>query len=796
MVHDQRAIIKNNPLRDSLTDFSASLRSACVKYQLAAPPALDALPPNGRLACLLLFPHEADKCAERRNLTAVLLSSLSRSTASKLLPTSSGSRTIDYELKSLLENTHPNNFELSRTDPILAIALVEPIDESQLWDLVYKLIPEATPPPRSTAPSHQQTPWVYSTSSLVNSSELRRDVDDVLKSELGPLYVDIPQFFETFFESIPGLAAASKAVFEKCKDETEGLFSTDWTGWPEAADQDGVLSWFVNVTKKLASFSPAALLPSRKLLASPNTAIQGSTGERKLDLGFVDSVSEDARHSWIHIMIPGELKSNPKADASSKTWHDLARYVREVLSAQYTRRFVLGFTMCGSLMRVWHFDRLGGIASESFDIHEDGERFVLIVLGFLCMNEEQIGLDPTFTTVDGQQVLEIHRNGALERFIIDEPIVRARCIVGRATTCWRAHKEGEEDRSYVIKDSWQPSKRSEEGELLRHATESGVINVPCYYHHYTVQVGHEADDVLNNVRRGLDITRAKICPPARAGGASMSGSARTGRRSGASGSKRTSSQAGALLPPNKRSCSRSPTNPGSTELANREHRRVITYGYGIPIYEARSRSAFLGAMVDCIQAHESMLVKAEQLHRDISLNNLLIRKDNADVLHGGLLIDLDLTIKKQREGPSGAEGMTGTRAFMAIGALLKEQHTFLHDLESFFWVLFWICIHYNQNGEPRITDRFERWNYIDPKDLADLKKGVVSDQRDFLETVGEVFNEHYRVLIRYVDDLREVVFPDGRRRKFREELPEEHLELYSLMTNILRKAQEDTAIKD
>ncbi|KAH7016211.1 uncharacterized protein B0I36DRAFT_377834 [Microdochium trichocladiopsis] len=636
---------------------------------------------------------------------------------------------------------------------------------------------EATPPPRPTASSTQQTPRVYSTSHLANSSEPRRHVDDALKSELGALYIDNPQFFETFFESIPGLAAASKAVFEKCRDETEGLFGTGWTGWPRLL-----------IRPKLASFSPAALPPSKKVLATPNTAIQGSPGERKLDLGFIDSaVSEDEGYSWSHIMIPGELKSNPSADAASKTGRDLARYAREVLSAQDTRRFVLGFTICGSLMRVWHFDRLGGIASKSFDIHEDGERFVLVILGFLSMNEERLGLDPTFTTADGQRYIEIDRNGTVERFIIDKVISRARCIVGRATTCWRAHKEGEEDRSYVIKDAWQHCERDEEGELLRDATERGVINVPHYYHHYTVQVGRETDDVFNNVRRG----------------SSVSGSARTGRHSSAAGSKRSSSQAGALPPPSKRPYSRSPTKSVSAALANRVHRRVITYGYGIPIYLAPSRSAFLGAMVDCIKAHESLWRKSEQLHRDISINNLLIREDNHGVLHNGLLIDLDLGIKKQRVGPSGAVGMTGTRAFMAIGALLEEQHTFLHDLESFFWVLFWICVHYGENGEPRIHDWFETWNYMDPTELAHLKKGLVSDEEDFIDSVKKDFTKHYQVLIRCVNELRKVVFPDGRRRKSREddgedgeEDDEKDLELYSLMTEILREAQEDPTIMD
>lgn len=48
--------------------------------------------------------------------------------------------------------------------------------------------------------------------------------------------------------------------------------------------------------------------------------------------------------------------------------------------------------------------------------------------------------------------------------------------------------------------------------------------------------------------------------------------------------------------------------------------------------------------------------------------------------------------------------LAGTKVFMAIGALLGEDHSFMHDLESFFWVLFWICIHYeglNKKGEPK-----------------------------------------------------------------------------------------------
>lgn len=85
---------------------------------------------------------------------------------------------------------------------------------------------------------------------------------------------------------------------------------------------------------------------------------------------------KDSKCHWSQIFIPGELKSNPSADIASKAWLDIGGYAREVLASQDTRRFVLGFTLCGSMMRLWEFDRLGGIASEKFDINADGLQFV------------------------------------------------------------------------------------------------------------------------------------------------------------------------------------------------------------------------------------------------------------------------------------------------------------------------------------------------------------------------------------------------------------------------------------
>jgi hypothetical protein len=41
-------------------------------------------------------------------------------------------------------------------------------------------------------------------------------------------------------------------------------------------------------------------------------------------------------------------------------------------------------------MRLWEFDRLEGIASEQFNVNEDGLQFVAAMFGYLWMNEKQL----------------------------------------------------------------------------------------------------------------------------------------------------------------------------------------------------------------------------------------------------------------------------------------------------------------------------------------------------------------------------------------------------------------------
>ncbi|KAK8872459.1 kinase-like domain [Apiospora arundinis] len=775
--HLRAKIIAENPIGTGLDTFRAAFERICE---------------SKGFSCSLESLDHLDR-DDLQEISIVILSSLLGLRASRLLPAERGSRTLVNDLSRLFSTiTDDSDFEYKRIQPLLQDALAIKSD-SDIWRQAYDAVTEYTPPPRTIASSLQQTPWLRNTSSFVNSSEHRKYVDGVLKEELGPLYVGLRDFQTAFFGGVADLDSASEATFKRCKEGESPLFDEGWQGWPDDANEKDVLQWFAYVSSKLAEFAEEYCpdrRSQRRPLAKPNQPIDGSVGKRKLDVGFVSdpSATQDSRCHWSQILVPGELKSNPVADKASEAWLDLGRYAREVLAAQDTRRFVLGFTICGSVMRIWMFDRLGGIASDQFDINEDGPRFVFTILGFLWMDEVELGFDPSIKTSNGQRFIEIERDDLTERIIIDGVMQRARCIAGRATTCWKAHSEGKPQKPLVIKDSWQYTERPEEGELVCEATAKGVVNVARYYHHETVQVRGMDDDIRRNVRKDLDITKAENYGLRRSTVVRTSGTvvSREGRSIRA-GVKRPSSQTGSSLPPSKRSCSTSPIKIDRNGLPNRIHRRLIVRDYGKPIYRASSPAALLGALEGCVDGHES-LYKAGFLHRDISINNLMINEANDNPSWRAFVIDLDLAIKEQRVVASGAKGKTGTRAFMAIGALLGEQHSFMHDLESFFWVLFWICVHYSGPDESRVIPRFEKWNYVDTEELARIKKGEVSHEGDFIRSVEENFTGIYQPLIPWVNRLRKAIFPNGGRWE------KEDSALYARMRNILQEARQDPTV--
>jgi hypothetical protein len=192
-----------------------------------------------------------------KNVLLDLIHAMQGLPASRSLPSTRGNRDLFGDLSSLNSAIYSDNFDTARIRLLLDAVLNNEADEI-IWNKVYDAVTESTPPPRP-ASSIQQTPWLRNTSSFANSTEHRKYVDDVLKEELGPMYVGVPGFFEAFFGETAGLEPAARAVFERCKEGDNPLYREEsgWQGWPEGAREREVLSWFAELTGQFLDFAEA-----------------------------------------------------------------------------------------------------------------------------------------------------------------------------------------------------------------------------------------------------------------------------------------------------------------------------------------------------------------------------------------------------------------------------------------------------------------------------------------------------------------------------------------------------------
>ena len=703
-------------------------------------------------------------------------------------------------------------------------ALVIGKDDQKIWAKLYGIIAHTGPTLQPITPPQTQPSFTssFNTSGFVDAFEHRRQVDEALKIELLPtLHIDVPDLIPAVFGHISQLDELAEKVFNQCQEEDTPLYTkaSGWTEWPTSAKEDLVLDWLQTLMKRFMTWTNRVHSTTfRQIYKGPNAYLDRSPIKRKMNVGIMrrhgnknDEVDEKTspKPNWAQILVAGELKSNPIEDGQESVWLDLATYARELFRTQ-DRRFVLGFTLCGSKMRLWHFDRSGSSGSPSFDINQEGPKFVRVMLGYHLMDDKQLGLDPTIQHSDGQRFVEITRDNQIERLILTKEIRKQAVIAGRATTCWRAYFDKDPSKeSLVVKDSWQYEDRPEEGELIKEATDKGARNIARYYHHETVRVDGKDDNTIENIRRGsMKIffrTRFRQRPLNKSdvsvSASESPGKAIVSQSKNPSLSQKRSSNAAETAPPpsSKRSCSSLESfNPGSP-IHNRVHRRVITRDCGKTLYEASSSVAIITGLIgaikgedlimkiksiaDFILGHESLL-DTGILHRDISIGNIMLRESEDD----GFLIDTDLAIKTGSDGVSGAPSKTGTKVFMAIGALLGDSHSFIHDLESFFWVLFWMCIHYNGRNEKgevqrRIVPRYERWNGLPTADLALRKAGLISI--NLFDTVDRDVSNHCKPLLPCLKELHEAVFPKGRRRL------SEYRELYLDMKRILEKARDN-----
>ncbi|EPQ54012.1 hypothetical protein GLOTRDRAFT_13850, partial [Gloeophyllum trabeum ATCC 11539] len=128
-------------------------------------------------------------------------------------------------------------------------------------------------------------------------------------------------------------------------------------------------------------------------------------------------------------------------------------------------------------------------------------------------------------------------------------------------------------------------------------------------------------------------------------------------------------------------------------LAQHQHYRIVLDTVGKKLTEASSSRSIVKGILDALIAHKEAYEKADILHRDLSLGNIIMIDDDH-----AILIDWDLSrpVKSLREENARVRDRTGTWQFIshALLQLTLKLHTRQDDLESSYWILLWTCLHH------------------------------------------------------------------------------------------------------
>ncbi|KAM4056429.1 hypothetical protein HRG_003332 [Hirsutella rhossiliensis] len=631
-------------------------------------------------------------------------------------------------LVGALQRVRGGGMTLEPFRPLIS-SVVDNAPDVNIWDAVLSLIDtlsSLTPPPSSIVPTYKGTP-VKTSSSRLADSETRDIVEGELFFEIKDCtFRNVGGFCDKFFDS-KSWRKEQKEMLNRMMVAHDGK---KWTNFPSTPDEDPVWTWLCALEERFLTDAPHKLYTTR-------TANQFKERKGQMDLFFQKPARKaNSTFTYKDVLVVGEQK---KSDKFKATLLQLTRYVRGVFADQPTRRFVHAFSLCASKMELWVFDRSGPYSSGSFDIHNEPDKFARALVGYATMDDDEMGLDVFIERKKGHRYVTCaDTNGKEVRIELKELLVRQRAVVCRGTCCYRTRK------GHVAKLSWASDKRKPEVEHLELAAKRGVKGLARFRDEedvplYDIPPSGPKNPEITDLQSSFAIVSVKKLTDKRK--SSSENTTRSKRSRSNSQKSRPNSDFEEQRPSDKSILSLYTPNP-EDPFENRVYSCLVTSPAGRVISDFGSILELLEALRDAIRAHQSLYTIADGFK--------------------GMLIDLDLA-KVKDSGPSGARHQTGTMQFMAIEVLRKADHTYRHDLESFFYVLLWMCARFSwTNGfsgeeEPPQESVLRKWEIGGFKDIARTKAYHMSV--DGLEEVMDEFPEKFRVLRPLCLRIRKILFP-------------------------------------
>ncbi|PFH46246.1 hypothetical protein AMATHDRAFT_88440 [Amanita thiersii Skay4041] len=491
--------------------------------------------------------------------------------------------------------------------------------------------------------------------------------------------------------------------------------------------------------------STTGVQPKRRWTAkSADLPIKGESA-RKPDFCLIPTgapcwnLNSGQRITWQMVDAVGEEKGEDSPKEERSAYEQTLDRAYFMFSARPTRRYLFSLTIMGTKVRLTMFCRSYVIRGKSFDILEKPADFLRILIGLMFGEPQDIGFDPTITSeYENDTLVHYITAGGIEYRVI-EPLFISDMIRGRGTCVWKVTPRANPDLNDpskwdTIKDAWVDTARPHtEDFFINHARENGITEgIPELISTESVLFSGQED----TTRKFLD----------------------------------DEFWAGCHLE-EKRKKKNKRRRLAKDSLENRLHKRYVFRGCGIPITSFRNKRELLKVLADLVRVHKS-LSDIGLLHRDISIKNLLLAPDGDN--YRSLLIDFDYMafINELLNNTKAVAHRTGTVPFMSIDILAgRAPHKPAHDLESFFYVLLFICLEFSGPGRERNWDhaRNKTWDiYQTPlnawllgEDLSQLgtaKASVVLDQILFESSVLDQISPYFRDVASCLQSLRELLY--------------------------------------
>ncbi|KAI1737356.1 serine/threonine-protein kinase Sgk2 [Xylaria scruposa] len=656
---------------------------------------------------------------QQKNIVSLLEALIRTAAASNITCPDRGGRAAG-RLVCVLYYLQKGKLDLNHFSPLVR-NVVGNSSDTILWDTALTLINALNlPTPPLFNPTFVGTTIEIDSSRLVDSESAKAMEEEVFKEIRNCTFRNVVGFWDKFFEP-ENWREGQKAMLKEIMTEYD-YEGKKWIEFPAITNEELVWNWLRSLEIRFLADAPHKVYITQ-------TAHQLQQRKGQMDMFFVQrsTAKEENIYEYKDVLVVGLFNGDLL---------QLAHYVRSIFYDQPTRRFVHAFSFCASKMELWIFDRSGPYSSGIFDIHEEPDKFARAFIGYATMDNDMMGLDTFIQRGNGDSCITLDdATGHNIKLWLDTAIFRYKATVGRGTTCYET-----QDNS-VAKFSWASDKRERRSEVeqLTLAAErnvQGVATVVAYHQITTIKVMREGL-VFPNPHNFKD-DDGVYSRSARTS-ANISGKKRklsTNHTSDNTPKPKRLRPDSLKLIQDKALISQSSIyhnepslyKPTNNLWENKIYSCLVVSPAGRVISDFKTIKELLESMRDAIRAHRSLYITGNILHRDISPNNIIITKPETETPDSfkGMLIDLD-----RASSASGPRYWTGTIQFMAIEVLNRVDHTYRHDLESFFYVLIWMCARqswwkeFSGKERPPKQSLLKKWVIGSFPDIARYKRGYM-----------------------------------------------------------------------